>query len=140
MDVFVVAANAKGIPYDLWWLIWAVLAFGVGPILVVRAWSSRRGMVLAILPVPMALAFVLLSIASSCHSFGLYAPRGCDPSDAVWTGWVAVAAAIGAFIWAGWMLRHDDPGPRSDHGSDGGRWGVDGRSDGKRGSGARGGR
>lgn len=97
------AANAKGIPYDSWWAAWGVIAFIVAPVMIIAVVVGRprgqRSLLLAVvLPTPLLLGLVISNIAMSCHSFGLYAPRGCDPSGATIAGWLAIGAAMAALI------------------------------------------
>lgn len=113
MGTAVFAANAKGIPYDVWWLVWGVIAFVVAPLMIAAVLSRRpkgqRGLVLLILPIPFLLGLVILGVASSCHSFGLYAPRGCDPSTAILRGWLAIGGAIAALAAIGFALDRSGP-------------------------------
>lgn len=105
-------ANAWGIPYDAWWAIWAVLAFVAGPFLVVHVWTrSRRGLLLAVIPVPAVLGIVLLGIASRCNSFGLYSGRSCDGTVAKWQGWIAIVIAMSVFVIVAVVARRPPPQP-----------------------------
>lgn len=113
------AANAKGIPYDIWWLVWGLVAFVVAPLMisgvVARRPKGQRGLILLIVPIPALLGVVIVSIATSCHGFGLYAPQGCDPSSAIVRGWLAVGVVTAAFIGIGVMLGRSGDSARDDH-------------------------
>jgi hypothetical protein len=95
----VVAANADGIPYDEWWLIWGALAFVVGPALVVWVWRThRQHLLMVVLPVPLLLAMVFLGTASSCTGLRMSPERSrCVPSEQVLSGWIAIVMAIAVY-------------------------------------------
>lgn len=115
MEGLYLAANAKGIPYDVWWAIWAIFAFLLGPALIAAVVTKRRPgsrhAIIVILPVPLLLGLAFLSIASSCHSLGVYAPRGCNASAATWDGWISIGLATAVYIGVGIAMSRPDPWP-----------------------------
>ena len=100
MSAFLLVANAKGIPYDTWWLVWALLMFIGAPLIAVAAVRRGRGR-LGFVPflVPLLAGVVILGIASNCHSFGLYGARDCSPTQAIVIGSVALGVALGIDVW-----------------------------------------
>ena len=100
--VLSLAVNATGIPYDIWWLVWALLTFIGAPLIAVAAVRRGRGW-LGFVPflASIATAVVIVGIASNCHSFGLYPSRGCSPTQAFVTGTGALGAALGIDVWIG---------------------------------------
>jgi len=98
--VLSLAAGATTIPYGTWWLVWALLTFVGAPLIAVAAVRRGRGW-LGFVPflASIVTAVVIVGVAASCHSFGLYAPRGCSPTQAFVTGTVALGVALGIDVW-----------------------------------------
>lgn len=105
------AANARGIPYDVWWHAWGIFAFLVGPLMIASVVAKRprgeRGLILAIVPIPLLLGLTIVRVAQSCNSF--VSPRNCDPGAARLQGWLALGIATAAFIGIGVALSRYPP-------------------------------
>ena len=107
----VVAANASGIPYNLWWTVWGGIALVAAPLLVIAASrAKKRGVLAIIVPVPALLAVWLLSIASRCTSLsdifsGSVGRNSCRPGAAIAEGYVAIGLATCLLVLAAFLLR-----------------------------------